>query len=69
MAGPRMTIKEVADDMRARGMGMTYKTITDNIASGVFPFGTVLNTGETGRRTFLILRRDYEAWADKSLAV
>ena len=67
MAGPRMTIKEVVDDMRRRGMGMTNKTVTDNIAAGIFPFGTVLNVGETGRRTFLIFRRDYEAWADRCL--
>lgn len=69
MAAPRMTIKEVADDMRSRGMGLAYQTITDNIANGTFPFGTVLNTGKTGRRTFLILRRDYEAWAEKYLVV
>lgn len=69
MAAPRMTIKEVADDMRRRGMGMAYKTITDNIANGTFSFGTVIGTGETGRRTFLILRRDYEDWAEKYLAV
>lgn len=65
MATPRMTIKEVADDMRRRGMGMAYKTIGDGIASGKLPFGTIINTGETGRRTFLILRRDYEVWADR----
>lgn len=64
-----MTIKEVADDMRSRGMGMAYKTITTNIENGTFPFATITGTGETGRRTFLILRRDYEAWADKYLAV
>lgn len=69
MAGPRMTINEVMNDMRRRGMGMTQRTIGDNIEAGVFPFGRVLTTGETGRRTFLILRRDYEAWADKYLAV
>lgn len=67
MAKPRMTIKEVADDMRSRGMGLAYKTITDNIENGTFPFGTVIGTGETGRRTFLILRRDYEDWADRCL--
>lgn len=64
-----MTIKEVADDLRSRGMGMAYKTITTNIENGTFPFGRILNTGETGRRTFMILRRDYEAWADEYLAV
>lgn len=69
MAGPRMTIKEVADDMRRRGMGMAYKTIAANIENGTFPFGTVVSTGETGRRTFVILRRNYEDWADKYLAV
>lgn len=69
MAGPRMTIKEVADDMRSRGMGMHNYTITENIANGTFPFGTVIKTGESGRRTFLILRRDYEDWANKYLAV
>ena len=45
MANPRMTIKEVADDMRSRGMGLAYKTITDNIANGTFSFGTVIGTG------------------------
>lgn len=67
MAGARMTIKDVAEDMKRRGCGMTNSTIAKNIECGAFTFGKVIGIGETGRRTFLILRRDYESWADKYL--
>lgn len=67
MAKPRMTINDVCRDMRSRGMGLTHKTVTDGIASGLFPFGRLLTTNPSGRRTFLILRKDYEAWADENL--
>lgn len=67
MAKPRMTIADVCRDMRSRGMGLTHKTVTDGIESGLFPFGRLLATNPSGRRTFLILRKDYEAWADENL--
>lgn len=67
MATPRMTLNDVMVDMRKRGLTMTVKSISDCLKSGVFPFGHVINTGSTGRTTFLILRKDYEAWADEYL--
>lgn len=42
-------------------------TLSDGIASGVFPFGSILSVGETGRRSILILRCDYEKWAAEKL--
>lgn len=63
----KMTLLDVCCDLRRRGMGITQKTLTDGIVSGAFPFGRIIATGATGRRTFLILRRDYEAWADENL--
>ncbi len=58
----RMTILEVCEDLRRRGSGMTQRTVSNGIVSGALPFGKLIATGGTGRRTFLILRRDYEAW-------
>lgn len=68
MASPRMTIHEVMTDMRSRGLPMTYKTISECLKSGAFPFGHVIGTGSSGRTTFLILRKDYEAWANEYLS-
>lgn len=67
MGSPRMTIHDVMADMRERGLPMTYKTISDCLKNGIFPFGHVIGTGSSGRATFLILRKDYEAWADEYL--
>lgn len=67
MAKARMTLLDVCEDLRRRGMGITQKTVSDCIESGVFPFGRVLSVSSGGRRTFLIMRKDYEAWADASV--
>lgn len=67
MTGPRMTVKQVMDDMKIRGLPMTYKTVTECLKSGVLPFGHVLNEGGSGRTTFLIFRKDYETWANEYL--
>lgn len=64
---PTMNLEDVARDMRSRGMKIRKSTISDCIASGVFPFGKVLSTGATGRRHILIFRSDYEAWASEKL--
>lgn len=64
---PRMSINEVCDDMRHRGMSVSHKTLSDGLVSGVFPFGELLGLSPTGRRSFLILRRNYEAWANENL--
>lgn len=66
MARPVMTLRDVCADMRARGAGMTQKTVSNAIADGTFPFGKVLSV-TNGRRHILIFRKDYEAWADENL--
>lgn len=64
---PNMTINEICEDMRRNGYPITQKTLSDGIAGGAFPFGKVIKTGTTGRRTFVILRRDYENWKSEYL--
>ncbi len=67
MCKARMTLLDVCADLRSRGMGLTQKTVSDCIESGVFPFGRILSVSPNGRRTFLILGKDYEAWADENI--
>lgn len=64
---PRMTLAEVLGEMRERGMPIGQGALSDGIENGVFPFGRVMSTGKTGRRQFLILRKDFEAWAEQYL--
>lgn len=63
----RMTMIEVMNDMRDCGFPISQKTLSDGMVAGVFPFGTLLSTGKTGRRTFMILRRDYETWKNENM--
>lgn len=67
MGDYRMTMNEVMDDMRSCGYPISQKTLSDDMVAGVFPFGTLLSTGQTGRRTFMILRRDYENWKNENM--
>ena len=64
---PRMSVNDVLAEMRQRGMPIGQGTLSDGIADGTFPFGKVISTGKAGRRTFLILRRDFEKWAEDYL--
>lgn len=68
MPKPTMTLAEVVADMRSRGMKIKESTVSDGIASGIFPFGSILGVSPTGRRNFLILRCDYERWAEEKLS-
>lgn len=63
----RMTMNEVMSDMRSCGFSISQKTLSDGMVAGVFPFGTLLSTGQTGRRMFMILRRDYETWKNENM--
>lgn len=63
----RMNLDDVVSELRDRGFPIWKKTLADMIESGQLPFGHVLSIGNTGRRTFLILRSDFEAWADQKL--
>jgi len=62
-----MTHAEVAADLRSRGFSIGLATISKNLKSGVFPFGSVINEGPSGRITTLIWRKDYEKWADEHI--
>ena len=68
----RMTLDDVLDDMRSRGMPMTKGILGDLIESGQIPIGSVhRNTKANGkpstRRVFLIFRTDYLRWADEKI--
>jgi hypothetical protein len=63
----KMTLDDVVLDMRDRGMKMGKKTLADAIESGYFPFGKVISIGANGVRNILIMRKDYENWADQYL--
>lgn len=67
MAGARMTVEDVSKDLGRRGMPMSKDMVCNSIRAGAFPFAKIINTGKTGRSTFLILRKDYEDWADEYL--
>lgn len=64
---PRMTLDDVLRDMRAHGMSMEKRTLAECLRTGIFPFASIICTGPTGRTTFLIMRKDYEKWAEEYL--
>ena len=57
-----MTMREIVSEMRAVGIQCTDRIVSDGIASGLYPFGTVVHVGETGRRTIQVFRVDFESW-------
>lgn len=57
-----MTLTEVYYEMRAAGIHCSPTSISAGIACGAYPFGRVVSTGETGRRTLEIFRVDFLAW-------
>lgn len=67
MQKPIMTLAEVVQDLRSVGVKTTNTVISDGIASGRYPFGTILNLGGTGRRHIQIFRTDYERWKNEFL--
>lgn len=66
---PTMTLEDIVQDMRSRGMPMGKLKLSKLIKDGTFPFGKVVNVGDTGRVTFLIFRVNYEEWASKYLKI
>lgn len=67
MQNPTMTLADVVKDLRSRGVKTKAQTISDGIASGALPFGTILSVGETGRRHLLIFRSDYIKWITEKI--
>ena len=63
----KMTTKGVCDDMRRRGCKIGEPALRAGIEKGLYPFGTLIGIGGTGRRVFHILRVDYEKWAAEYL--
>ena len=59
-----MTLRETYYAMRAAGIPCNEKMISAGIASGAYPFGRVVQEGETGRRTLEIFRVDLMKWID-----
>lgn len=64
----RMTAHEVMQDLRERGFSISQKSFNTFVENGTFPFVKILSVGDTGRRTYMILRRDYESWLNGFLA-
>ena len=62
MARLTMTLQDVYHAMREAGISCCPKSISAGISCGAYPFGRVVATGETGRKTFEIFRVDFEAW-------
>ena len=64
MANPRMTLDDVLTDMRAHGMKMGKELLTRCLEENVFPFSKNVVL-EGGHNNFIIMRRDYNAWAEE----
>lgn len=64
---PRMTMDDVLEDMRAHGMSLSKPSLIQCLRENVFPFAHIIGTGPTGRINFLIMRKDYETWAEEYL--
>ncbi len=65
---PRMTLDDVLADMRAHGMSMGKPALITCLREGIFPFAHII--GEpSGKTNFLIMRRDYDAWAEEYLKI
>lgn len=67
MSKPLMTLADVVKDLQSVGVKINTNSLSEGIASGHYPFGTVLRVGDTGRRSFLIFRTDYERWKNEFL--
>ena len=62
-----MTIMEVYLAMRNAGIPSSPKKISASIASGAYPFGRVVNVGETGRKTIEVFRVDFQSWLESKI--
>ena len=62
-----MTIQDVAKLFRDYGIPIELKRLADDIASGAYPFGRLVKTSASGRRTFEIWRVDVEAFLQSKI--
>lgn len=63
--GMTMTVAQVCAELRSRGIPCNNRRVADNIESGAWNFGRLVNKGPTGTRCFEIWRKDFENWMDK----
>ena len=64
MASPRMTLNDVITDMRAHGMKMGPELLAECFNQNIFPFCKVVRLA-SGQANYIIMRRDYDAWAEE----
>lgn len=62
-----MNVNEVMEDMRRHGFRISPKKFNQMVDAGLLPFVKILSVSPGGRRTQLILRRDYETWCKEQL--
>lgn len=62
-----MTIEDVCKLFRSYGIPMEATRLAEDIARGEYPFGRVVKTSPTGRRTFEIWRCDVEAFIQSKM--
>lgn len=63
-----MTVDEMLRDIRKHGISISQKTFDAYLENGLMPFVKIINTGRTGRRTFFIVRKEYEVWIEGFMA-
>ena len=66
-ASATMNVNEVMADMRKRGCRIAYGNLMNGVEMGLFPFVHTLAVSKGGRRSNMILRTEYERWADENL--
>lgn len=57
-----LTAREARNILREHGMRISIQRLVDGIEDGSYPFGRIVRTGETGRRTVEILRKRLMDW-------
>lgn len=69
MGKEHMNVNEVMNDMREHGLRMSPEKFNLMVDAGMLPFVKVLRISPNGRRTQVILRKDYEDWRKEKLEV
>lgn len=62
-----MNVNEVMEDMREHGFPISPKKFNQMVDAGLLPFVNILRISPNGRRTQIILRKDYESWRKETL--
>ena len=62
-------LSDMMKDMRKRGLPMPQDKLEAWVDMGVITFVKVIGTGATGRRTYFIHRKEYEAWMEENVGI